>query len=88
MDDRIWLALGLLGQAMFSMRFVVQWVQSERQGRSIVPTAFWYFSIAGGVALLAYAVHRLDPVFILGQGLGLLVYGRNVALIRAEKRVA
>lgn len=88
MDDRVWLALGLLGQAMFSMRFVVQWVQSERTGRSIVPTAFWYFSIAGGVALLAYAVHRLDPVFILGQGLGLLVYGRNLALIRAEKRVA
>lgn len=77
-----WLGLGFLGQALFSARFVVQWIASERRRRSIVPRAFWWLSIAGGVALLAYAVHRRDPVFILGQAAGLTVYGRNLVLIR------
>jgi lipid-A-disaccharide synthase-like uncharacterized protein len=87
--DRIphdWLALGFLGQALFSARFFVQWIASERRRRSVVPTAFWWLSLAGGGTLLAYALHRGDPVFILGQGAGLLVYVRNLVLIRKGKR--
>lgn len=83
--DRIphdWLAVGFLGQAMFSGRFLVQWIASERRRRSVVPTAFWWLSLAGGGTLLAYAVHRGDPVFILGQAAGLVVYVRNLVLIR------
>ena len=78
-----WLALGFIGQAMFSARFLVQWIASERKRASVVPTAFWWLSLAGGVFLLAYAIHRRDPVFILGQSGGLLVYGRNLVLLRA-----
>ena len=79
----LWLGIGFAGQALFSMRFLVQWLASERRGRSVVPLAFWYFSIAGGVTLLAYAVYRADPVFILGQFAGLFIYLRNLQLIRA-----
>lgn len=78
--------LGFSGQALFSMRFVVQWLASERAGRSVIPTLFWYFSIAGGLTLLAYAVYRADPVFIVGQGLGLFIYLRNLWLVLKEKR--
>lgn len=81
--DSLWLAIGFGGQALFSMRFLVQWVASERRGRSIVPLAFWYFSIAGGLTLLAYAIYREDPVFIVGQAAGLFIYLRNLQLIRA-----
>jgi lipid-A-disaccharide synthase-like uncharacterized protein len=77
-----WLALGFLGQAMFSGRFLVQWIVSERKRASVVPTAFWWLSIAGGAFLLTYAVHRGDPVFIVGQAAGLVVYIRNLMLIR------
>ena len=83
-----WVVVGLGGQALFSMRFIVQWLASERAGRSVVPVAFWYLSIAGGVVLFLYAVHRRDPVFVLGQGLGIFVYVRNLLLIRAERRGA
>lgn len=83
-----WTAIGFLGQLFFSMRFLVQWLMSERARRSVVPVAFWYFSILGGATLLAYAIHQQDPVFILGQGLGLLIYGRNLVLIRRERRRA
>lgn len=79
--DQLWLGIGLLGQALFSARFLVQWIASERSGKSVVPTLFWYFSIGGGVTLLAYAIHRLDPVFIIGQAAGLLVYARNLYFI-------
>ncbi|HSW24674.1 MAG TPA: lipid-A-disaccharide synthase N-terminal domain-containing protein [Burkholderiaceae bacterium] len=82
--DAVWLTVGFGGQALFAARFLVQWIQSERSKRSVVPIAFWYFSIAGGVALLIYALHRLDPVFIFGQGLGLFIYLRNLWLIRHE----
>mgnify|MGYP000868703290 CR=1 FL=1 len=68
--DKTWLAIGLLGQALFSARFIVQWLQSERVKKSVIPSAFWYFSMAGGATLLAYAIHRRDPVFIIGQGTG------------------
>lgn len=83
---RGWLAVGFLGQAMFTGRFVVQWVASERKRASVVPVAFWWFSIAGGVLLLAYAIHRGDPVFVLGQAAGLGVYGRNLMLVRRTGR--
>lgn len=79
--DTFWLGIGLLGQALFSARFLVQWLSSERVKRSVIPIAFWYFSVAGGVTLLAYALYRQDPVFILGQGAGLLIYLRNLWLI-------
>ncbi len=82
----LWIAIGLAGQAMFSMRFLIQWLASEREGRSIIPIAFWYFSIAGGVTLLAYAIYRQDPVFILGQSTGVLIYARNLYLIHGERR--
>ncbi len=84
--DTVWLIIGFGAQGLFALRFLVQWVQSERRGESTMPVAFWYLSLAGGVALLAYAIHRLDPVFIAGQGFGLVVYSRNLALIRAARR--
>ena len=79
-----WLILGFMGQALFSMRFLIQWIYSEKHKRSIIPTAFWYFSLGGGLTLLSYAILRQDPVFILGQGTGLFVYVRNLMLIRKE----
>jgi lipid-A-disaccharide synthase-like uncharacterized protein len=80
--------IGLIGQLFFSARFVVQWLASERAGRSVVPVAFWFFSIGGGVVLLGYALYRADPVFVLGQGLGLFIYVRNLMLISRERRTA
>jgi lipid-A-disaccharide synthase-like uncharacterized protein len=74
------LAVGLLGQACFSARFVVQWIVSERQGRSVVPESFWYLSLGGGATLLIYALYVGDPVFIIGQAFGLLIYLRNIWL--------
>lgn len=83
-----WLAVGFLGQALFSARFLVQWIASERARRSVVPLAFWLLSIGGGLTLLIYAIHRHDPVFIVGQAGGLLIYGRNLMLIYRERRQA
>lgn len=80
-----WLGIGLFAQGMFSARFLVQWIASERVRRSIVPEAFWYFSFAGGAMLLAYAIHRREPVFALGQGFGLVVYARNIYFLWREK---
>ena len=88
MTATAWLVIGFLGQAFFSMRFLVQWIFSERRRKSIVPVAFWYFSLFGGATLLAYAIYREDPVFILGQGAGLLIYSRNLYFIWREKRTA
>ena len=79
--DQLWLGIGLLGQALFSARFLVQWIASERRKQSVIPTPFWYFSIAGGLTLLAYAIYRLDPVFILGQCAGVFIYARNLYFI-------
>jgi len=81
-----WVLIGLTGQLMFTMRFLVQWVVSERSRKSVIPIAFWYFSLAGGVVLLSYAVWRHDPVFIIGQATGLFIYLRNLWLIHVEKR--
>jgi len=86
--NTVWLGIGLFGQALFSLRFLVQWLQSERARRSVMPVAFWYFSLGGGVTLLAYAIYRADPVFIIGQAFGLIVYLRNLKLIRKERRRA
>ncbi len=80
-NDTIWLVVGFLGQALFSARFIVQWVASERKKRSVIPVMFWYFSILGGTTLLVYSIHKQDPVFIFGQGGGLLIYCRNLYLI-------
>lgn len=82
------LAFGFTGQVLFSARFIIQWLASERAGRSVMPVLFWHFSIAGGVTLFLYALYRKDPVFILGQGLGLFIYLRNLLLIRRERRGA
>ncbi|HLC43207.1 MAG TPA: lipid-A-disaccharide synthase N-terminal domain-containing protein [Methylomirabilota bacterium] len=76
-----WLIVGLLGQMFFFMRFLIQWIVSERRRESVIPIYFWYFSIGGGLILFIYATHKKDPVFMLGQGAGLLVYARNLYLI-------
>ncbi len=81
-----WLAVGFTGQAMFSARFLIQWLSTEKQRRSVIPVAFWYFSILGGATLFAYAVHRADPVFIVGQGAGLFIYSRNLYFVLKERR--
>jgi lipid-A-disaccharide synthase-like uncharacterized protein len=81
-----WVIVGFAGQLLFSMRFLVQWIMSERARRSVMPIAFWYFSLAGGLVLLAYAIYRRDPVFMLGQSMGLIVYARNLWLIHASRR--
>lgn len=81
-----WVMVGLAGQLLFTARFLVQWLASERAKRSVMPIAFWYFSIGGGLILLAYALYRRDPVFILGQGMGVFIYLRNLWLIHAERR--
>ncbi len=86
--EQIWITIGLLGQALFSARFLVQWITSERARRSIVPTAFWYFSIAGSLTLLAYAIYRADPVFIIGQSTGFIIYVRNLFFIYKERSVS
>lgn len=80
-ESGIWIAIGFLGQLFFTSRFLVQWIVSERRGESVIPVAFWWFSLLGGVTLLSYAIWRQDPVFILGQATGLLVYSRNLILI-------
>lgn len=84
--ESIWLAVGFLGQALFSARFLVQWIKSEKEKKSVFPIAFWYFSIAGGITLLAYAVYRNDPVFIVGQLSGLLIYLRNLYFVFYERK--
>ncbi|MGX1305377.1 lipid-A-disaccharide synthase-like uncharacterized protein [Amorphus suaedae] len=84
----LWLILGFAAQAMFTMRFLVQWIASEKARRSVVPVAFWFFSLGGGGMLLAYAIHQKDPVFIAGQAAGLVIYIRNLWLILREHRAA
>lgn len=88
MADDGWLLLGFAGQAVFMGRFVLQWLASERRGRSVMPVSFWYLSILGALVLLAYALHRRDPVFIAGQGLGVAIYVRNLQLIRRTRGAA
>jgi len=87
-DTTLWIIIGFAGQALFTMRFVVQWIASEKAKRSLVPVAFWFFSVGGGLVLLAYAIHREDPVFIAGQAGGLIIYARNLWLIYGHKAKA
>ena len=84
--DRAWLAFGLIGQVVFGARFIVQWIASERKRESHIPIVFWYLSIAGGIITTAYAIHKRDAVFIIGQGAGLIVYIRNLMLIYRAQR--
>ena len=84
--ELIWIGIGLIAQLLFSMRFIVQWVATEKARASIIPETFWYFSFFGGLMLLAYACYRLDPVFILGQAIGLVIYSRNIYFIWLGKR--
>ena len=81
-SEHFWLAVGFGGQLLFTARFLVQWIASERRGESIVPLAFWYFSIGGGALLFCYSLYRMDPVFIVGQSLGIFIYTRNLYLIQ------
>lgn len=83
--EQIMVVVGFAGQGLFAMRFILQWLTSEGQGRSVIPIGFWYFSIGGGAVLLLYAVWRQDPVIICGQGLGLFIYLRNLYLIKAPR---
>jgi lipid-A-disaccharide synthase-like uncharacterized protein len=84
--EQFWLSVGFVGQAFFSMRFVIQWIASEKRKESVIPIAFWFFSIGGGLTLLTYALHRRDPVFILGEGAGIFIYSRNLYLIWRKQR--
>lgn len=83
-----WVLFGLAGQLLFSARFIIQWIASEKSRKSVIPVAFWYFSLAGGIVLFFYALYRADPVFILGQSMGLVIYARNLWLIHSERRRA
>lgn len=87
-SESFWLCVGFVGQALFFMRFFVQWLASERQRQSVLPTAFWYFSLAGGLVLLSYALWRADPIFIIGQASGLVIYGRNLYFVSSSGRAS
>ena len=81
-----WLTIGFLGQALFTARFLVQWAASEKRRDAVVPVAFWWLSLLGGAALLAYAISRRDPVIVVGQSMGLFIYVRNLMLIDKARR--
>lgn len=83
-----WLLFGFIGQAMFTMRFIVQWIASEKRKESVIPVSFWYFSLGGGLIVLFYAIHRMDPVFILAYLPGNFIYLRNLYFIYKKKKVA
>ena len=82
----IMITIGFGGQALFATRFIIQWLSSENAGRSVIPIAFWYFSISGGLVLLTYAIWRQDPVIIAGQSVGVFIYARNLYFIKREKK--
>lgn len=83
--ELFFLIIGFFGQGVFASRFIVQWIYSEKKGESVIPIIFWYLSIVGGICLLIYAIFRKDPVIILGQSFGILVYTRNLILIYKKK---
>ena len=85
MTSAYWLIIGFVGQIAFGARFIIQWVVSEKKGESTIPITFWYCSIAGSLILLTYAIHKEDPVFIVGQSLGSIIYIRNLVLIDRKK---
>ncbi len=83
-NEQIWLIIGFIGQTIFASRFLVQWLASEKASKSIIPNIFWWISLAGSMVLLSYAIHKEDPVFIVGLSCGFLIYSRNIYLIRKE----
>ena len=85
--EQVWIAIGLFGQLLFSCRWLIQWLTSERMQRSVIPLAFWYLSIAGSLTLLAYALYRMDPVFILGHMMNSIIYLRNLHFLFKERPV-
>ena len=85
--ETIMIVIGFGGQALFATRFIIQWLSSENAGRSVIPVAFWYFSISGGLVLLTYAIWRQDPVIIAGQSVGVFIYARNLYFISKEKKL-
>ncbi len=87
-NEMIWVGIGFIGQSLFFSRWLIQWVVSERKAESQIPVSFWYMSLIGSIIVLAYAIHKMDPVFMVGQGVGTLVYIRNIMLLyQAKKRV-
>ena len=86
LGNHAWMVVGLLGQGVFTARFLVQWLASERKKDSVMPTAFWWLSLVGGLITLAYAIHLQSLPFVLGQSMGLFVYVRNLMLVRKKKR--
>jgi lipid-A-disaccharide synthase-like uncharacterized protein len=83
--DLMWIVIGLAGQCLFMARFIVQWIHSERHGKSVIPLSFWYLSLGGGMIVLAYGLHKLDPIIILGQLPGTIIYIRNLVLLNKNK---
>ena len=83
--EKMWLYIGFFGQVLFFMRFWIQWIASEKKKKSVIPQSFWYYSLGGTIVLLAYAIYRRDPVYIVGQGSGLFIYMRNLTLIARHK---
>lgn len=86
--EKVWMGIGFLGQAIFTARFLVQWAASEKKKESVMPVAFWWISVFGGLTLLSYTIHKQDPPLILGQGMGLFVYVRNLMLVSKARRRA
>jgi lipid-A-disaccharide synthase-like uncharacterized protein len=84
--EHVWLSVGFAGQAFYSARFLVQWIVSELRKQSVIPISFWFFSIGGGLTLFTYALHRRDPVFVLGEAAGVFIYSRNLYLIWRTRR--
>jgi lipid-A-disaccharide synthase-like uncharacterized protein len=88
-NEQFWLSVGFAGQAFFSIRFLIQWIASEKRKESVVPLSFWFFSIGGGLTLFCYALYRRDSVFLLGEAAGVFIYSRNLFLIwRKQRRLA
>ncbi len=83
--NKFWLIFGFAGQSLFFMRFLIQWITSEIKKKSVIPVSFWFFSLGGSIMLLVYSIHRKDPVFIVGQSLGFIIYARNLILIARHK---
>lgn len=88
LTPQIWLIIGFIGQTIFASRFLIQWIVSERASKSIIPNIFWWISIVGSLVLLSYAIHKQDPVFIVGQSCGFLIYSRNLYLIWQDKKTS
>jgi lipid-A-disaccharide synthase-like uncharacterized protein len=86
--EHVWVGVGLLGQVLFSARFIVQWIASERKKTSYIPIVFWYLSVCGGIITAIYAIHRKDVVFTIGQSAGLVIYLRNLMLIYRQRALA